>query len=158
MIILHPQEIERLISCRKVIDTPPRKDPVLSNRSYRNNFTARSVDGDEQFSVFLRQSDDLPDNFTIGLLYTNHDGAEYMLFRCNGPHGDVEYDDIGNALHFEYHTHLLKTGYRRMVAQKTVEYGSYQDAISFFMKRCNILEAEKYFGFVSSTGQLEFGI
>jgi hypothetical protein len=41
----------------------------------------------------------------------------------------------------------------------TEEYAAYQDAIAYFIKKCNIIDAERYFPFLKGSGivQRELG-
>ncbi len=68
------QDIERLISCAKVISDPPRKEMRVERGSRRNDMRLRSQEGELEFSVFMRVNDDFPENFSIGL--------EYRAARC----------------------------------------------------------------------------
>ena len=67
--------------------------------------------------------------------------------RCNGPHGPhVSFDH-----HARFHVHkvnpdnlALGTKAERS-AYITKEYASFQDALGYFLKKCNIKDVEKHF-------------
>lgn len=80
---LDAETIESLISCEKHITEPPRKESQLKNRSFRNDMKVASIDMKHAFSVFLRQSDDFPEDFSIGLNHVDENGKIYTLMRCN---------------------------------------------------------------------------
>ena len=108
----------------------------------------QSDDGEYDFSVFMRKNEDFEENFSIGLIYKPRDiRGEISLLRCNGPHGPhVMFDH-----HDRFHIHKadqenLASGIRaERTAYITKEYASFQDALGFFIKKCNIIDAEKYF-------------
>lgn len=145
---LTDQEIEQLISCPKRIIEPPKKEPQLTNGHWRNDMKLQSADGEYDFFVFMRKNEDFEENFSIGLIY-NPKGirGEIHLFRCNGPHGP----HVLFEHHDRFHVHKadpenLSSGVRaEREAFVTREYASFQDALGYFLKKCNILEAEKYF-------------
>ena len=46
----------------------------------------------------MRRSEDLPENFSVGLVFLPGDGTgEVTLLRCNGPHG--AYNDSFDPAH-----------------------------------------------------------
>jgi hypothetical protein len=76
-----------------------------------------------------------------------------MVFRCNGPHGEFIPDFPGDSPHYGYHIHTLKSDKdREMGSRTTTEYATYQDAISYFIKKCNINGADKHFSFLKNIG------
>jgi hypothetical protein len=150
-------EIEDLISCPKGITEPPKRNMTLERRSYRNDFSVASADGERQFHVFIRQSEEFPENFSIGLEYLPHDGSgSIILLRCNGPHAaHVNFIDMPDH-HYVHHVHVATTeaiasGLRsERDAQITADYGTFQDALGYFVRRCNIAGAEKYYKYISN--------
>ena len=156
-------EIERLISCPKNVQDPPRRQgPKLVDADYRNDMKlAASNQGPEnpapgEFTVFMRQSEDFPENFSIGLTYHPNDGRqEITLVRCNGKHGIFNSRTNFNPdhAHWDFHIHradaaLLDVGFKaEKIAQKTTEYASYEEALPFFLKMINLddRDVERYF-------------
>ena len=145
---LTDQEIEKLIGSPKRIIEPPKREMQIVNGYWRNDMKLQSVDEEYDFSVFMRKNEDFEENFSIGLVYNPRAiRGEIPLLRCNGPHGPhVSFDH-----HDRFHIHKadqenLASGMRaERTAYITREYASYQDALGFFLKKCNIQNAEKYF-------------
>ncbi len=145
---LSDQEIEKLIDCPKRIIESPKKELQLVNGHWRNDMKLQSDDGEYDFSVFMRKNEDFEENFSIGLIYNPRDvRGDIPLLRCNGPHGPHVLFDR----HDRFHIHKaeqenLASGMRaERTAYITKEYASYQDALGFFLKKCNIINAEQYF-------------
>jgi len=145
---LTKERIEYLIQCPKKIVDPPRREMTLGNGHWRNGMTLQSTDGEHAFSVFMRKNEDFEENFSIGLMYSPRETrGDICLFRCNGPHGPhVSFDH-----HDRYHVHqaqeeTISSGLKaERTAFITEEYASYDDALGYFLRKCNITEAEKYF-------------
>ena len=143
------EDIKSFITCKKVISRPPKRIPKDENRCWRNDMELTTSDGSEHFSVFMRQSQILPDNFSIGLRWHCQETGKWItLIRCNGPHG-------GNksiAYHNAPHMHLLaekdynsdSTNYPTRV-NTDVNYKTYDEAIAYFCVYCGIQDADKYF-------------
>ncbi len=82
-------ELQALLVVPKLISEPPRREMKLDRGHWRNDMRLRSVEGDRDFRVFMRKSEEFPENFSIGLTYRPNDGGEEIpLLRCNGPHGE----------------------------------------------------------------------
>lgn len=82
-------DIDRLISCPKLIVEPPKKQMRLERGSLRNDLGLHSVDGDLSFAVFMRINETFRENFSIGLTHSPSDEpGELCLLRFNGPHGE----------------------------------------------------------------------
>jgi hypothetical protein len=106
----------------------------------------------------LRYSEDFSEDFSIGLRYQSSDGKTYLIFRCNGPHGESIPDFPGGTTHYGYHIHtLIPHTMESMFSVLTTEYGTFQDAILYFLKKCNILgaEQEQYFSFLGKSDLLQ---
>lgn len=82
---------------------------------------------------------------------TSVDRLINRLQRRNGPHG--EYNDRFDPMHphAEYHVHLaseeaIRSGLRaENRAAKTEEFASYREALAYFLRATNILNAAEYF-------------
>ena len=142
------QEIEKLIRCPKIIIDSPRKQMQLANGHWRNDMKLQSNDGEHDFSVFMRKNEDFEENFSVGLIYYPRDiRGDVHLLRCNGPHGP----HVLFNHHDRFHVHEadpknLSAGMRaERTAYITKEYATYQDALGYFLKRCNIMNAEQHF-------------
>lgn len=128
--------IDQLITCRKIISTPPKKEMIHDRQHLKNDMKVCSKDDQYNFSV------------SIGLKYHPADVPEtIVLLRCNGPHGPHKLFDH----HSEYHIHIsnaenMKLGIKpERHAIITNEYSTYDEALKFFIKKCNIEGANEYF-------------
>ncbi|MCL4555116.1 MAG: hypothetical protein M1617_00305 [Actinobacteria bacterium] len=150
---LTESEIDRLINCCKTITDPPRRDMAEENGHRRNDFRCAAIDGDERFRVFMRQNVKFPDSFSVGLVHRMPGGTEITLFRCNGPHGEVLEDPRGGASkpHFGFHVHRasvinIASGRSPEAGGAiTKEYGTFEDAVTYFLDRCGIVDAQSHF-------------
>jgi hypothetical protein len=150
------KDIDDLIACPKEISEPPKKDMKLADAHWRNDMKLVASNGIlGEFLVFMRRSEDFPENFSIGLIYQPNDGrAEVVLLRCNGQHG-VYNGGAGNASHphWDYHIHVasekaLEAGERaERHADKSSAYASFEEAVQYFILRVNLSnrDVEKYF-------------
>ena len=96
----------------------------------------------------MRKNVDFVENFSIGLTYKPRDiRGEIALLRCNGPHGPHVMFDHHNRFHIhKADQENLASGIRaERTAYITNKYASFQDALGYFIKKCNIIDAEKYF-------------
>lgn len=147
-------QLDALIAERKQVATPPRKRMTLVRGSYRSDMLVESMEGERKFRVFLRQLASFPENFSIGMDVLLPDGSSLCLIRCNGPHeGPNVAGTDARPLnhHFGYHIHRAKAdnlaeGLRaERGAEITGAYGSFGEAIAFFMRTCGVEGAEQYF-------------
>jgi hypothetical protein len=143
------ENINYLITCEKEIIETEHKDLKSNQGHKRNNFRLLSSDEKHQFSAFLRVNITFPENFSIGLVYQPVNDREIMLFRCNGPHHHKEKPNSEH--HISYHYHIEKEenileGINPMNHSVVVEeYSTYVEAFQFFISKCNIVNAEKFF-------------
>jgi hypothetical protein len=142
------QELDALIACPKVVSEAPKREMSLDRGHFRNDMRVKSVEGDLEFRVFMRRSEDLTENFSIGLAFLPKDGtAEIVLLRCNGPHGG--YNDCFDAdhPHWEFHVHrataeTIEAGLRpEKPATVNRDFASYQEALQYFLRVTNIIDA-----------------
>lgn len=74
-----------------------------------------------------------------------------MLLRCNGPHGEYNANFDPQHPHGEFHVHrateeAIRAGLRSEVfASRTKEFASYREALSYFLREVNIVDAANYF-------------
>ena len=112
------QEIDELIGCAKIVSEPPRPRMKLYRGHLRNDMRLRSADGKLEFRVFMRHSEDLPENFSVGMVFMAKDGTgEIVLLRCNGPHGGYNDSFDPGHPHWDYHVHrasaeMIEAGFR----------------------------------------------
>jgi len=147
-------KIDGLISCPKRFSEPPRKDMKIEGAHARNDARLVSDGIQGEFLMFMRRSEDFPENFSIGLVYHPADGTgDITLLRCNGKHGS--YNGIFDPVHphYDFHIHkadekILAAGARpERNATSTTAYASFEEAVQFFVKTINLNteEATKYF-------------
>lgn len=146
--------INFLISCPKRIKEAPKKEMVCEKGHLRNNMKLISDDGKFEFEVFIRVNQAFPENFSIGLVYIPRDGTSRItLLRYNGPHGPQNSIDSHHAsshIHIATEENISKGLRAEKSAILTTEYATYQDAIYFFVKKCGIMEADKYFRYINN--------
>jgi len=136
-------QLDELVSCRKEIIEPPKKNLVTLRGSRRNDFKAQCEQG-RRFSIFMRINEAFEEDFSIGLMYEPLGDDAVTLLRCNGPHGDVLVSVANPHPHFGYHIHRaleenIAAGRRPEAgAAITTEYSSYQQALRYFLGRANI--------------------
>jgi len=73
--------------------------------------------------------------------------GDILLFRCNGPHGPhILFDH-----HDRYHVHIadeenIAAGLKaERTAHITEEYASYWEALGYFLRECNVMDAQEHF-------------
>ena len=145
------EELDALVTCRKVVVDPPRKSMRSSSGHLRNDFRLRSEDEQSDFSVFIRVNEEFPENFSIGLVYHPRDErGSFCLLRYNGPHGPYEPD--GAEHHADSHIHKaladnITAGRSPEAGARPTERfgGSYLDALSEFMSDVNIPSPDELF-------------
>ncbi len=153
-------EIADLIACAKRVVDPPRRALRTDRGFLRNDMALQSEDEKRKFHVFIRINEKFPENFSIGLEYIQSDEpGSIVLLRYNGPHGE----HILYPHHVHYHIHEAKAdaiavGMKpERHAEITKEYTSCQEALSAFLRRINMDEADKHFPGVFQ-GLLNFSI
>lgn len=149
--MLTDELINKLITEEKIITEPPKREFKEENQHLRNDFQLTSSDGLRKYSVFIRKHIQFLENFSIGLVFHSDEGTSYNLFRCNGNHGEVVVDILNPIPHFGYHTHIITADLLEnnindpKHSELTKEYASYEQAINYFCRYVNIINAERYF-------------
>jgi len=126
----------------------------LVGAHWRNDckLVANGVEG--EFSVFIRRSEDFPENFSIGIVYEPKDGSgEITLLRCNGQHGIFNSSFDPHHAHFTYHIHrasetAIAHGFKpEKFAENTEDFASFEGAVQHFVKLINLdpADARRYF-------------
>ena len=150
--------IDKLINEGKIISKPPKKDFIIENMNMRNDFELTSLDGTKIFSTFIRVHSEFKENFSIGLTYHPTDHPSFIVTRCQGPHGDVVENPLKPIPHFGYHIHKITSAELEQgvtdpkFSRLSTEYASYEQALSYFCRYINILDAEKYFPNIHQLG------
>lgn len=146
------EELEDLIGCPKTVSEAPRQQMKLDRGHFRNDMRVKSIEGDREFRVFLRRSEDFPESFSIGLAFVPKDGTgEVVLLRCNGPHGG--YNDSFDPAHphWEHHVHqataaMIEAGLRpEKAATVSRDFASFEEAVQYFLRVTNVQDGMSYF-------------
>ncbi len=67
--------IDELIACSKRVVEPPSKEFKEENRHRRKDMRLQAIDDElYQFVVFIRQSQEFPEDFSLGLVYLSREG------------------------------------------------------------------------------------
>jgi hypothetical protein len=155
-------EIDNLIGCAKVVCDPPKRDLKLDRGHFRNDMRLKSVDGKLEFRAFMRRSEDLPENFSVGLAFLPKDGTgEVLLLRCNGPHGGYNDSFDPEHPHWDFHVHrasaeMIEAGQRpEKSAAVNRDFASYEEAVQYFLRTTNVTDARTYFADIAQ-GTLPF--
>lgn len=146
--------ITELIVCPKKAIGADRKRMLSVNRSLRNKVALISVDGNYTYNLFLRQSEEFMEDFSVGLIWTNAAkyvgiNKEIILIRFQGPHDSGK--PMGEDLHHDYHVHEISVSdikERRYLrpSNKGVskEFSSFSGALFSCVEHCGIIDLEEY--------------
>lgn len=145
-------EIDNLIGCAKNVSEAPKREMKLDRGHYRNDMRLKSADGKMDFRVFMRRNEDLPENFSIGLVHLPKDGTgEVVLLRCNGPHGNSNDSFDPEHPHCDFHVHrasaaMIEAGLRpEKMAAVNQDFASYEEALEYFLRTTNVTDAGAHF-------------
>ncbi len=143
-------QIDDLIACRKTIKDAPKKEMKEENRHRRNDMVVVS-DAGEAFEVFIRQSLEFDEDFSVGLVYLSPEGRRIVLIRFNGQHEQTN-DAIEAAKpHFNYHIHkvtaddLNEGRMEKHPAAVSTAYASLSEALGEFFTAIGLDGFERYF-------------
>jgi hypothetical protein len=133
--------IDEIISCEKLITEGPTREFKEENRHRHKDMRLQDCqDSTQQFSVFIRQSLEFDEDFSLGLVYLSMDGKRMTMIRYNGQH-DQSNDPYDQAkTHFQYHIHKatpenLNNGYYdKHPASTTGNYASFAEATHAFLE------------------------
>lgn len=149
--------IEELIGCPKKVTNAP-KDSGVGRGSSKVKFTLESVDGQHSFSGFISRNLTFQENFSIGLVYQPKDEkGTTVLLRVNGPHGPNEYIPH----HCSPHVHVataerINAGLKpEGKIEPDVPYSTIEDAIQYFVKRINVIPADRQKHFPPPNNQID---
>lgn len=145
------EELSRLIETPKSIVKHARKKMIIENGSERNDMILSSIEGayDEvqEFSVFIRRSCMLPEDFSIGLCWKTKERGKVILLRYNGKHGQnrsVVHQRVPH-IHRLIEADVLRGIYDPHHAEMVQKYTIMEEAIPLFMEECHVLHWEDDF-------------
>lgn len=132
--------INELIECEKQITDAPTRDFKDEYRHRRKDFRLQAVsDPRLLFGVFMRQSAEFAEDFSLGLVYLSEDGKRMTMIRYNGQHDQTNDPYDFAKPHFQYHIHKatpenLNNGrYDKHPAAITRLYASFAEATQEFL-------------------------
>jgi hypothetical protein len=136
-------ELEELIRCPKEVVEPPRREMRIDGKVKRNDMGLRSKDGKHAFRAFIRQSDDFPENFSVGLMYQpGEEPGSFQLLRCNGQHGGERV----HPHHAVFHIHRSKAEdinagiLEPREIEQAASYASFREALAHF---CRLIQLDR---------------
>lgn len=146
--------IDNLIACPKRVLDATSREFKEENRHRRKDMRLHAADDEaRQFNVFIRQSLEFSEDFSLGLIYLSAEGKRITLIRYNGQH-----EQSNNPLqqadpHFQYHIHKatpdnLNNGrYEKHPASSIDSYASFEEATSKFLVAIGLTDDDiaKYF-------------
>ena len=147
------QLINELITCPKKAVQANRKRMIPVNRSLRNKIAIVSMDGSYTYDLFLRQSEEFMEDFSVGLIWTNAAkyigiSKEIILIRYQGPHDSGK--PLGEDIHHDYHIHQISVddvNERRYMRPRNKEiskdFSSFASALFSFVSYCGIIDLVK---------------
>lgn len=158
-------DIEYLINLDKKISTEPSFEFKNDGVNDKKDFKVKSLDGQHEFSVFVRKSVIFDENFSIGLLYHSPDGTKILLIRMNGPHGPVKKHFLDNIPHYGFHIHKITS--HEIAIEKysdpkfseiTTDFSCFQSGVKHFLKTTKIADCTKYFPNLHLQLKLDFNV
>jgi len=146
--------LQEVLFCDKVAVRADRKKLSFSNRHRRNNIYLKSKDGKYEYKLYLRQSEDFLEDFSVGLIWMNPANfieiskSSIILLRCQGPHDGKE--PLGSDIHHDYHIHTITLeDFKDKRYQKpsgrvsTTAFSSFEQAIFYLLNDYNVKDVEK---------------
>lgn len=132
--------IDNLIACPKRVVDAPSREFKEENRHRRKDMRLHTADDEaRQFNVFIRQSLEFSEDFSLGLIYLSAEGKRITLIRYNGQHEQSNDSLQQMGTHFQYHIHratsdnLSNGRLDKHPANSTDSYGSFEEAVSKFL-------------------------
>ncbi|MCD8357483.1 MAG: hypothetical protein LUE11_13095 [Clostridia bacterium] len=141
--------IDELIRCPKIVVKADRRKMIEQNRSRRNNIELESEDKRFKYQMFLRQSTEFVEDFSVGLIWKNaneylNTNKQLILLRCQGPHDGKK--PLNADTHHSFHTHQLtqedidSRRFSKPTNQgPTNHFSSFDEAITYFCQYCAII-------------------
>lgn len=146
--------LQEVLFCNKFAVRADRKKLSFSNRHRRNNIYLVSEDHKFEYKLYLRQSEDFIEDFSVGLIWTNPSNyieiskSSVILLRCQGPHDGKE--PLGTDIHHDYHIHtitlddFLARRYQKPSGRTlTSDFSSFEQAIFYLVNTYSVKNVEK---------------
>ena len=135
-------QIDQLLSVQKEIQNPGAQETNKGSHVQRN-FEVESEDG-KKFSLYTRQNNRVPDDFSCGLLLYMSNGESLTLVRYNGSSHPHPNKLEGTSTNFKCHIHKATERYiqaqRRPegYAEATDKYRTLSQALRCIVTDCNV--------------------
>ena len=154
MLPITEELLQEVLSCPKISRRADRKRMTSSNRSKRNTVYLSSENGKYEYKLFMRQSEEFMEDFSVGLIWTNP--AQYIdvtknsifLIRCQGPHDGKA--PQGTDIHHDYHIHRITLDdIRERRYQKpsgrmsTDEFSSFEQAVFYLINTFEVKNIDR---------------
>lgn len=146
--------LKEIIACPKHVIRADRKKMVLENRHYKNKLDLISEDEKYTYKMFIRQSDEFVEDFSIGLIWTNPQefisiSKNIIMLRYQGPHDGKQ--ALGFDVHHDFHIHEItpwdieeKRYIKPSNRTSTDMFHSFQQALYYFIEKCDIINVEDF--------------
>lgn len=147
--------LQDLLFCEKHAIRADRKRMISSNRHKKNTVYLASDHQNYEYKMFLRQSEEFIEDFSVGLIWTNPaqtieiDKNNMILLRCQGPHDGKE--PFGTDIHHDFHIHQITLAdfeekrYQKPSGRSvTDKFSSFEQAISYFLNTYNIKDIDRF--------------
>ena len=153
--MLTDEQIRELVSCSKtIIKKEPARGYREDDRHLRCDIELASAhDSGTTFTVFIRQSMEFIENFSIGLRYSSNEPTLGLvtLVRYNGPHGEISRDTDGHYAKSHIHritASELESG--RVQPQErhreiTERYSTFEQGLAVFFDDTHVMNFRDYF-------------
>ncbi len=153
--MLRDDEIEELVTTpKRIINRTPVGGYREENRHRRCELDLQSEsDVRKKFTMFVRQSLEFHENFSIGLRYLTRDPVlgRLVLVRYNGPHGEISRSPDGHFavphIHRINEQSLLSENAQPQEKLREIagRYGTYAEALRVFVADTGITNPEGFF-------------
>lgn len=146
--MLNESFLQNIITCPKYCIKADRQEMKEENRHIKNNLYLLSNDNTYKYTMFIRQSLEFYEDFSIGLVWTNPNEyinikKKIIMLRCQGPHDGKS--NKNSDIHHSFHTHEItiddienKRYSKPSNRNKADQYNSFEQAILFFISKCKI--------------------
>lgn len=147
--------LDDILYCPKIAVRAERKRMTVSNRHKKNTVYLSSESGKYEYKLFLRQSEEFIEDFSVGLIWTNPSSlisiskSSVILLRCQGPHDGKA--PLGTDIHHAYHIHKItiedfaQRRYQKPSGRTvTSEFSSFEQAIFYFINTYHVKDIDKY--------------
>lgn len=141
--------LQNVLHCEKNALRADRRKMAYSNRHKKNTIYLTSVDGIYEYKLYLRQSEEFIEDFSVGLIWTNPSRhieiskSSVILLRCQGPHDGKA--PLGTDIHHDYHIHTItledfaQKRYQKPSGRVTTfEFSSFEQAIFYLINAYNV--------------------